>query len=105
MVRRPIKFPDPAWPELVKCRLTWGINGYSASANNPYDGLALIRRDHPTGIFVTGNHIIGWDAATMPFYLLFNREHPTRSWMSPDSVFEIFRREFDWPSESHVTNE
>jgi len=28
-------------------------------------------------------------------YLLFNRQPPTRPWMSPEDVFEIFKRELD----------
>ena len=55
------------------------------------DCYELIADGAPTGLVEIPVDWVRDDAV----YLLFNREPPTRPWLSPESVFEIFRREFD----------
>jgi peptidoglycan/xylan/chitin deacetylase (PgdA/CDA1 family) len=51
----------------------------------------LVADGRPTGVVEIPVDWVRDDAA----YLLFNREPATRPWLSPEDVFDIFRREFD----------
>ncbi len=51
----------------------------------------LIANGRPTGVVEIPVDWVRDDAV----YLLFNRTPTTRPWTSPDTVFDIFRREFD----------
>ena len=64
---------------------------YDSSMMADDDCYELIADGAPTGLVEIPVDWVRDDAV----YLLFNREPPTRPWMSPESVFEIFRREFD----------
>lgn len=54
----------------------------------PYE---LLLDGRPTGLVEIPVEWLRDDAV----YLLFNRNPPTRPWMSPDDVFAVFRRELD----------
>ena len=51
----------------------------------------LLSEGEPTGVVEIPVDWVRDDAV----YFLFNRDPPTRPWMSPEAVFDIFRREFD----------
>ena len=55
---------------------------------SPYE---LLLDGRPTGVVEIPVEWLRDDAV----YLLFNRNPPTRPWMSPDDVFGIFKRELD----------
>ncbi len=64
---------------------------YDSSLMSDDDCYELVSDGKPTGLVEIPVDWVRDDAV----YLLFNREPPTRPWMSPEDVLDVFRREFD----------
>lgn len=91
--RAPVGFRSANWdlsPNTIEIVADLGFE-YDSSMMADEDCYEILLDGEPTGLVELPVEWLRDDAV----YLMFNRDPATRPWMSPDHVFEIFKRELD----------